>query len=239
MPFRIDLAGGWLDQPFVSKFHPGAVITASIEPTMEFSDRSGMASSTRKRAIELWGNQLPSDNPQRLGKVLFCYDNPPGTIEVSGSQDALGIVLPGVNKLNYNGNYWPQSIETTCDQSICEFLEKSINLIPLGPRKIPYNVLANTNITTVAVKELSDAAESCWEAIMNKDLTSFGKSLTDSFNAQVKMFPAMVNEEIINIIDAHRMKAAGWKITGAGGGGYLIIISDNTLNYQKICVRRR
>ena len=46
IPYRIDLAGGWLDQPFVSRLHPGAVITISIEPTIEFNERSGMASST-------------------------------------------------------------------------------------------------------------------------------------------------------------------------------------------------
>ena len=45
MPFRIDLAGGWSDQPFVSKYYPGSVITISLEPTIQFNERSGMASS--------------------------------------------------------------------------------------------------------------------------------------------------------------------------------------------------
>lgn len=27
IPFRLDLAGGWLDQPFVSKYYPGPVVT--------------------------------------------------------------------------------------------------------------------------------------------------------------------------------------------------------------------
>ena len=35
MPFRIDMAGGWLDQPYVSKYHPGPVITISIQPTVD------------------------------------------------------------------------------------------------------------------------------------------------------------------------------------------------------------
>ena len=50
-----------MDQPFVSKHYPGAVITVSIEPTIEFNERSGMASSTRRQAVELWGNRLPVD----------------------------------------------------------------------------------------------------------------------------------------------------------------------------------
>ena len=31
MPYRIDLAGGWLDQPFVSIHNPGPVLTISLE----------------------------------------------------------------------------------------------------------------------------------------------------------------------------------------------------------------
>ena len=79
MPFRIDLAGGWLDQPFVSRHYPGSVITISIEPTLQFNDRSGMASSTRRAAIDMWGPRMPAGDYEKLAKILFCYDNPPGT----------------------------------------------------------------------------------------------------------------------------------------------------------------
>jgi len=54
IPFRLDLAGGWLDQPFVSKHYPGSVITISIEPEHDFNNRSGMSSSTRNMAMEIW-----------------------------------------------------------------------------------------------------------------------------------------------------------------------------------------
>jgi hypothetical protein len=36
IPYRIDLAGGWLDQPFVSTHHHGPVITLCLEPDHEF-----------------------------------------------------------------------------------------------------------------------------------------------------------------------------------------------------------
>src|SRR5690606_38222375 len=71
-PYRINLAGGWLDQPFVSKLHPGPVIVASIEPTTEFQLRSGMATSTRQTAKRLWGNRLPLGDPIELARVLFA-----------------------------------------------------------------------------------------------------------------------------------------------------------------------
>ena len=104
IPFRIDLAGGWLDQPFVSKCCPGAVLTISLEPTHEFNDRSGMASSTRRKAIELWKTDIPGGDREQLAKILFTYDNPPGTEVISGSQDAIGIVLPAMEVEASAGN---------------------------------------------------------------------------------------------------------------------------------------
>ena len=103
IPYRLDLAGGWLDQPFVSKYFPGPVITISIEPTIDFNNRSGMSSSTRKKAIEIWGYRLPDEDPEKLAKILFSFENPPGKKEISGSQDSIGIVFPGMNKANYCG----------------------------------------------------------------------------------------------------------------------------------------
>lgn len=63
----------------------------------------------------------------------------PGTPYVSGSQDALGIVMPGLNKYEYNGDYWPESIESNLDSDILEWLEKYIWLVPLYPRGQSYN----------------------------------------------------------------------------------------------------
>jgi len=143
IPFRIDLAGGWLDQPFINQLNSGSVLTISIEPTIEFNLRSGMASSTRNKAIELWNSELPVGNPIKLAKILFSYENPPGNKVISGSQDALGILLPGLNKLFYNNGYWPNSIDSINDESILLFLEKHLFLISLGSRKNDYNVLDN------------------------------------------------------------------------------------------------
>ncbi|MEX2754103.1 MAG: adenylyltransferase/cytidyltransferase family protein, partial [Candidatus Sigynarchaeota archaeon] len=173
MPFRVDLAGGWLDQPFVSKYYPGAVITLSIEPTIEFNDRSGMAASTRKNAIDLWGPRLPPGDPEKLAKILFCYDNPPGTKEISGSQDAIGIVFPGLNKSWYEGEYWPKYIESVHSEEILRFIEKALYLIPLGPRPPGFHVLNNTRIDRQGAKALSEATDRCWEAILHRDLKGF------------------------------------------------------------------
>ncbi len=241
IPFRIDLAGGWLDQPYVNKLYAGPVITISIEPTIEFNDRSGMASSTRNKAIELWKAQLPEGDPILLSKILFSYENPPGTKNVAGSQDSLGIVMPCLNYHHYtHNNYWPTDIKSIDDETILSWLENHIYLIPLDPRSNSYDVLANTNITKEAAKDLADAAIQCWDAILKKDLHAFGTAFLASFHAQIEMFPNMFDETIKPIIDKYASKSIGYKLSGAGGGGYLILIAEKEIeNAIQIKIRRK
>jgi cytidyltransferase-like protein len=226
IPFRLDLAGGWLDQPFVSKFYPGPVVTISVYPDYQFNDRSGMSSSTRKKAIQLWQTDIPEGNKEILAKTLFSFENPPGTKIISGSQDSIGIVFPGVNKLNYKEeNYWPDSIENETNNNILEFIEKHLWFITLSPRIGDFDVLSGTKINQPNAKKLADAAENCWKAIKSKDLKAFGTAFRESFEAQTAMFPNMINDNILEIIEAYKKKALGWKLSGAGGGGYLVLVS--------------
>ncbi len=240
IPFRIDLAGGWLDQPFVSLFASGPVITISIEPSHDFNSRSGMASSTRRVATELWQNQLPDSNSEKTAKILFSYENPPGKTEIAGSQDAIGIVYAGLNRSFYEAQYWPSKIDSVFDEDVLSFIEQNLYLISLGERKHDYHVLADTNINKYYANALSQAAESCWNAAINKDLKLFGESMRLSFEAQIAMFPNMVNEDIFNIIDVYKDSVFGYKLSGAGGGGYLILCSDKPIDDAiQIQIRRK
>jgi cytidyltransferase-like protein len=230
IPYRIDLAGTWIDQPYVSKYHPGWAITTSIEPTIEFNERSGMATSTRKKAIELWNYHLPMENPEKLAKVLFRYDNDPGTKDVSGSQDSIGITMPGINRFYYEkGEYWPSRFETISDLSIINWLEERLYMVTLWPRPADFVVLENTNITTENVRGLTLSAEMAWDGLVRKDIDLFSEGFAASFQSQITMFPKMMNDKIASIIDGYRSKARAWKLSGAGGGGYLILISEKEI----------
>jgi hypothetical protein len=240
IPFRLDLAGGWLDQPYVSRYRPGPVITISIEPDHDFNNRSGMSSSTRMKAMEIWGYSLPDDNPEKLARILFSFENPPGKKEISGSQDSIGIVFPGLNKLNYSGEYWPNGIESCLDDDILTWIEQHLHFVPLSPREGGYDVLAETDINAINAARLADAAEGLWKAVMQKNLDDFGTFFTQSFEAQVTMFPRMVNDEIRSTIHQYRDRALGWKLSGAGGGGYLVLVSEDEFeNALRVRIRRR
>ncbi len=239
IPFRLDLAGGWLDQPFVSKHYPGAVVTISLEPNRDFSERSGMATSTRNAAIALWGTRLPLGDPEKIARLLFAFENPPGKKEIAGSQDAIGIVFPGLAKARYQGDYWPAHIESLLDEEALHFVENALYLVSLGPRHGDYEVLANTRIDRNGAKALADAADDCWDAILRRDLVAFGDAVRRSFEAQIAMFPDMVNQAILELIDTYRAQTLGWKLSGAGGGGYLVLVSDKPIPDSMRVIARR
>ncbi len=241
LPYRIDLAGTWIDQPYVNQMMPGSCITISIEPNMEFNERSGMATSTRKKAYELWGPSLPLGHPEKLAKTLFRYDNEPGKEEISGSQDSIGIVVPGLCHFHFSKNtYWPSKITFVDDEEILSWLEKHIYMLTLWPRKDNYDANGGAQINETNVTKLTSAAEKCYQAIMDRNLKDFGRYVIESFEAQTTLFPNTLTDEIKNIIDQYKSEVLGWKLSGAGGGGYLILISDKPVkNAIQIKIRRK
>ena len=240
IPYRLDLAGGWLDQPFVSQLGAGAVLTISLEPIIEFNERSGMASSSRRRAIELWQTDLPDGDWEKQAKMLFAFENPPGTKIFAGSQDAIGIVYPGLNRLDYAGDYWPEKITSQHDETILRWLENHLHLVPLGPREGDFDVFKNRDIVVPKVAALAKAADTCWQAILKKDLKDFGRRMRESFEAQVALFPQMSSPAIQKMIEQYAPHALGWKLSGAGGGGYLVLVSEKPLDGTlKLTIRRK
>ena len=239
IPYRIDLAGGWLDQPFVNKYYPGSVITIAIEPDYEFNDRSGMATSSRKKAIELWHTNIPEGDKEVLAQTLFCFENPPGSQYISGSQDALGIVMPGLNRFHYIQGYWPAKIEKVTETGLLEWIERRIWLVPLYPRLSGYNVLSDTCIDEDGARNLSLAADACWKAILGKDAQGWGKASVASFDAQLQMFPHMAPPDVKEALEPYKSQVLGWKLSGAGGGGYLVLINETPVkNAIQIRIRR-
>jgi galactokinase/mevalonate kinase-like predicted kinase len=188
----------------------------------------------------LWQTDIPGGDREKHAKTLFCYENPPGTREFSGSQDALGIVLPGLNRLDYRGGYWPAKITSVEDEETLRWLETHLHLVPLGPRQSGFQVLKGTRITPAKVRALASAADHCWDAIRKRDLVEFGRHFRESFEAQVGMFPNMANSNVRSTIALYAEKSLGWKLSGAGGGGYLVLVGRHDIRGAiKIKIRRK
>ena len=239
IPTRLDIAGTWIDQPYVSMYHPGWALTISLEPTFEVRDRCGMSSSTRNVIRKIWPIKLPKMDPEMLARLIFCFENNPEREGgfISGAQDAIGICIPGLSRHYYHNNFWPEKVESTIDEMTLRFLEEHLVMVPMEPRKPGCSVVEGKDITPDKVRALADAADACWNAIMTRNLEAFAAAYKASFEAQIAMFPGMVTPIYIDhpeqdnryIADTIAHYSAmddvlAWKMPGAGGGGYLALV---------------
>ncbi len=231
IPTRLDLAGTWIDQPYVSCFHPGWALTISLEPNFEVRERCGLSTSTRNIIRRIWPYQLPNMDPETLARLVFCFENNPEREDgiISGAQDAIGICVPGLARHYYDNHFWPERIETCEDERILCWLESHLCMLPMDPRPQGCSVVEGKDITGQKVKALADAADRCWEAIMALDIEGFADAYKASFEAQVAMFPAMVQGSVQEYIDKYSALPGvrAWKMPGAGGGGYLACVVDD------------
>ena len=225
-PYRLCLAGGWIDQPWVSSVNPGSVVVAQIWPSMDFDHRSGLATSSREVGIRLWGDRIPDGDPVENARLLFGAENPPGKEYISGSQDHLGLLLPGVNRLWYNGAYWPAKIESAVTPDICEWLSGVLWLVKLQPRPDGYNPLKEMHLEKQFVKELGEAGDMCWDSILRKDAAGLGKSMTATYMVWRKMLPFTVPEDILENLEKNYFPRYYGAITSGSGGGYIFVVSD-------------
>ena len=238
IPTRLDLAGTWIDQPYVSCYHPGWAITISIEPSFEVRDRCGLSTSTRKMIQKIWPVKLPKMDPEMLARLVFCFENNPEREDdhISGAQDSIGICVPGLARHYYDKNFWPVKIENTVDEMTLRFLEQHLVMIPMEPRRPGCSVVEGKDINEAKVTALAAAADACWEAILRHDLDAFAAAYLASFNAQTSMFPGMITPSINGCvceeasvqpyIDRYSAlpEVLAWKMPGAGGGGYLVLV---------------
>src|ERR1700677_1035807 len=183
VPNRLQLAGGWIDQPFVSRHNPkppGSMVVVQIEPNFRPMDRSGIASSTRAIAMKLWKGAVPESPLPKLVRELYEVENK-GKAFPSGSQDMIGLVYPGVNRLDYDwkveGGLFPSRIESINDLRIARWLDKVLHLLPVEPRPEGYSPLGRKNLDPKWVARLGQTGKDCFEAIRRRDVAALGESL--------------------------------------------------------------
>ncbi|TFG73438.1 MAG: hypothetical protein E4H27_00790 [Anaerolineales bacterium] len=152
LPYRMAFAGGWIDQPFVSQNNPdpsGSMVVVALEPTCRFMNRCGMGTSTRVVADKLWGSQMPDGDPAALVEMLYAEENK-DRLEPSGSQDMIGMLYPGVNRLDYTydhaGGIFPAHIASTTESEVASWLETVMSMVPVAPRPDGYNPLGIKNL---------------------------------------------------------------------------------------------
>jgi len=249
IPYRLALAGGWIDQPFVSRHNPqppGSMVVVSLQPTLQFMDRSGFATGTREVARKIWHDRLPDREPMSLVRELYQAENKDKP-EPSGSQDMIGLIYPGISRLDYdfnaNGGVFPTHIESLNDLSTARWLEQILHLLPVVPRPDGYNPLGEKNLDPSWISRLGHTGRGCFDAIMRMNAHALGASFNNCMECWERILPNTVVHPALQIplkplLSAYQAQYPGAMYSGCGGG-YLIVVSEKPVpGSLKVEVRR-
>ena len=236
IPYRMAFAGGWIDQPFMSRLNPeppGAMVTVRIEPDNFFMERSGMATGTRRVIQRLWGDGVPEGDPAQLVRDLYTEENKDQS-EPSGSQDMIGLIYNGVCRLDYDATheqgYFPAHIEQCCDRGVADWLERVIYMLPVAPRPAGYNPLARQHLDPECVRKLGQSGKDCYAAIVHQDAARLGASMNACMYCWETLLPDIVEHESLQVdlkavLSHYQARYPGTMYSGCGGG-YLYIVSE-------------
>lgn len=236
IPNRLALAGGWIDQPFVSRLNPtppGSMVVVGLEPTFRVLDRAGCASGTRAIATKLWNGCLPNRPLGELVRELYDAENQ-GKSEPSGSQDMIGLIYPGINRLDYdhaaNGGVFPSHIESQNNPEVARWLERVLWVLPIAPRPEGYNPLGEKNLDSNWIARLGQAGRDCFDSISSMNLKGLGASMNECMACWEHILPHTVSHptltvDIKAILRAYQRRHAGAMYSGCGGG-YLFVVSE-------------
>lgn len=141
---------------------------------------------------------------------------------LGGRQDQYASTFGGLNYMEFGARV---ELETL---SIPESLDRSLYLVYLGRRNydgadIIKDQMARDNLANFAFqKEIVRAMKM---ALMSKDLLSFGELLEKAWESKVKFSPYITTDDILSFHKkALENGAIGGKLTGAGGGGYMLLM---------------
>jgi hypothetical protein len=237
IPYRMAFAGGWIDQPFVSLLNPeppGSMVVVSLQPTFRWMDRCGMATSTRRVADELWHHRLPAGDPGALVRELYAEENR-GRVEPSGSQDMVGIVYPGVSRLDFDasvdGGVFPAHIESCRDPAVARWLESVIRVVPVAPRPDGYDPLGTRRLDPAWVHRLGRSGAACYDAILRMDAAALGESMNECMRCWEALLPNVVRHPSITVdlmaVLRHYQSGSHGAMYSGCGGGYLYIVTED------------
>jgi len=236
LPYRLQLSGGWIDQPFISALNPeppGSMVVVSLRPTVRYMDRCGMATGTRAAARALWGDSLPDREPLELIRELYEAENR-NAAEPSGSQDMVGLIVPGISRLDYDvrvdGGTFPFHIESTSDPETVAWLERVVHMIPVAPRPPAYGPLGIKNLDPEWIRRLGRSGRDCYDAIVRHDVAALGASMVECTLAWDAILPNTLAHpnipiDLKRLVQAYQSVYEGAMYSGCGGG-YLVVASE-------------
>ena len=152
-----------------------------------------------------------------------------------GRQDEFAAAFGGLNFITFGTDGLTDVQPVDIDPELLRELQSNLMLFFTGSAHHSWTILqeqekstrSQTGQAVDALHEVRALADRMLAALRSGDLALFGKLLDEGWQAKKRISGKISNSRIDHLYDlARRNGASGGKITGAGGGGFLLLYSD-------------
>lgn len=152
-----------------------------------------------------------------------------------GKQDEYAAAFGGLNYIRFNPDGATQVEALQLDPGILSALQANLMLFFTGAAHHSWDILADQEESTrlpagpavEALHQVKEAGSLMKEALLCGNLEQFGHLLDDAWQAKKRVSQRISNPRIDHFYAlAREHGAVGGKITGAGGGGFLLLYAE-------------
>jgi D-glycero-alpha-D-manno-heptose-7-phosphate kinase len=157
-----------------------------------------------------------------------------------GKQDEYAAAFGGLNFMQFERDGSTDLEPVELDSELMHELQDSLMLFFTGSAHHSWSILEEQEKSTrshgpatQALKEGKLLAEQMRQALQKADLRTFGSLLNEAWQAKKRVSSKISNSRIDQLYDlALQNGALGGKITGAGGGGFLLLFCEPPQQHQ-------
>jgi D-glycero-alpha-D-manno-heptose-7-phosphate kinase len=148
-----------------------------------------------------------------------------------GKQDQYIAALGGIQDLRFGLGEHVTAERVELDRADRRALQHQIMLFYTGVTRSANNILAEqsakVSTTRPQLDQLRDLASFAVERLRSGDVDAIGPALRESWEAKRKLATGVSNDEIDAAVSrALEAGASGVKVSGAGGGGFMLVMCD-------------
>jgi D-glycero-alpha-D-manno-heptose-7-phosphate kinase len=152
-----------------------------------------------------------------------------------GKQDEYAAAFGGLNYIRFHRDGATQVEPLHLDPGVLSTLQSNLMLFFTGAAHHSWDILAEQEKSTrlpaggaiEALHQVKEAGEQMKKALLCGDLEHFSHLLDDAWQAKKAVSSRISNPRIDHLYQVARAHGvAGGKITGAGGGGFLLLYSE-------------
>ncbi|XP_074273217.1 bifunctional fucokinase/GDP-fucose pyrophosphorylase isoform X2 [Silene latifolia] len=185
------------------------------------------------------------DGNENVARLVLVLEQLMGT--GGGWQDQIGGLYPGIKftssfpgiplRLQVIPLLISPELKVELQQRLLVVFTGQVRLARKVLQKVVTRYLRRDNLLVSSIKRLAELAKLGREALMNTDIDELGNILMEAWRLHQELDPFCSNECVDQLFDFAEPYCCGYKLVGAGGGGFALLLakdSDSAVELRRL-----